>query len=63
MALPRQSRKWDWASPTVLVFAERAVEDSPRSTRAIRDDLGLPLKMRGEERTKIELVITVLDKH
>ena len=33
------------------VLAERAVEDSPRSTRAIKAGLGLPLKMRGEKRT------------
>jgi hypothetical protein len=46
-----------------LVLAERVVEDSPRSTRAIKDSLGLPLKMRGEKRTKSELTITVLDKH
>ena len=46
-----------------LVLAERAIEDPPRSTCAIKDGLGLPLKMRGEKRTKIELTITVLDKH
>jgi len=33
------------------VLAERAVDDFPRSTRAIKAGLGLPLKMRGEERT------------
>jgi hypothetical protein len=46
-----------------LVLAERAVEDFPRSTRAIRDGLGLPLKMRRERRAKVELTITVLDNH
>ena len=30
------------------VLAERAVEDSPRLTRAIKAGLGLPLKMRRE---------------
>jgi hypothetical protein len=46
-----------------LVFAERAVENSPRSTCAVNDGLDLPLKMRGDNGTKHKLTITVLDNH
>ena len=55
--------KWTGQAQPSLVLAERSVEDPPRSTRAIKDGLGLPLKMTEEKRPKIELTITVLDKH
>jgi hypothetical protein len=54
--------KWDWdRSHPSLVLAERAVADSPRSTRAVRDRRGLPLRMKGENE-KNNLTVTVLDK-
>ena len=65
--LTRPSRdsqeKWTGQAHQSLVLAEHAIENSPRSTCAIKDGLDLPLKMRGDNRTKNKLTITVLDKH
>ena len=49
--------------PLSLALVERAVEDFSRSARATKDGFGICLKVRGEKRTKIELTVTVLDKH
>ena len=61
-SLSSQEKERGQAHPS-LVLAERAVEDSPRSTRAIRDSWGLPLKMIEKKRTKNKQTITVLDNH
>ena len=46
-----------------LVLAEHTVENSPRSTAQSKGGLDLPLKSRGDNRTKNKLPVTVLDNH
>jgi len=56
--------QWKINQPPSLKRDEQAWKEHVyRSTRAIKDGLGLPLKMRRERRAKVELTITVLDNH
>jgi hypothetical protein len=58
--LTRPSRdsqeKWTGQAQPFLVLPERAVENSPRSTRAIKDGLGLPLKSERREKELARII-------